>query len=98
MSLAGAVDPAYYSGLPHYLTFEDSSAIRVSGHQAWEVTFQITYPDAVGQGLAFTGEAGAVVVVDRGAGEVPAVFYASIPSNLGTSDVKALVHSLRLAT
>jgi hypothetical protein len=26
------------------------------------------------------------------------VFYASVPSNLGTSDVKSLVHSLRLAT
>jgi len=23
----------------------------VSGHQAWEVTFQVTYPDAAGQGL-----------------------------------------------
>jgi hypothetical protein len=38
------------------------------------------------------------VVVDRGVGQVPAVFYASVPSNLGTSDVKSLVHSLRLAT
>jgi hypothetical protein len=26
------------------------------------------------------------------------VFYASVPSNLGTSEVKSLVHSLRLAT
>jgi len=98
MSLAGAMDPAHYSGLQHYQILEGSSAIRVSGHQAWEVTFQMSYPDAVGQGLAFSNEAGAVVVVDRGAGQVPAVFYASVPSNLGTSDVKSLVHSLRLAT
>jgi hypothetical protein len=97
MSLAGAMDPAYYSGLQHYQILEGSSAIRVSGHQAWEVTFQMSYPDAVGQGLAFSNEAGAVVVVDRGVGQVPAVFYASVPSNLGTSDVKSLVHSLRLA-
>jgi hypothetical protein len=37
------------------------------------------------------------VVVDRGAGQAPAVFYASVPSNLGTSDVTTLVSSLRLS-
>jgi hypothetical protein len=98
MSLADAMDPAYYTGLQHYRTVETSSAILVSGYQAWEVTFQMTYPDAAGQGLAFSSEAGAVVVVDRGAGQVPAVFYASVPSNLGISDVRTLVGSLRLAT
>jgi hypothetical protein len=96
MSLAGAMDPAYYSGLQHYRTLEGSSAMLVGGHQAWEVTFQITYPDAAGQGLAFSSEAGAVVVVDRGAGQAPAVFYASVPSNLGASDVSTLIGSLQL--
>ena len=98
MSLAGAVDPAYYSGLEHYRTLEDSSAMLVSGHQAWEVRFQISYPNASVQGLAFGSEAGAVVVVDRGAGQAPAVFYASVPSNLGSSEVSTLVGSLRLST
>jgi hypothetical protein len=98
MGVADAVDLAYYSAVQHYRTVEGSFAIHVSGHQAWEVTFQMSYPDAGGQGLTFSNEAGAVVVVDRGAGQVPAVFYASIPGNLGTSDVKSLVHSLRLAT
>lgn len=98
MGVADAVDLAYYSAVQHYRTVEGSFAIRVSGHQAWEVTFQMGYPDAVGQGLTFSNEAGAVVVVDRGVGQVPAVFYASVPSNLGTSAVKSLVHSLRLAT
>jgi hypothetical protein len=96
MSLAGAMDPAYYSGLQHYRTLEGSSAMLVSGHQAWEVTFLMSYPDAAGQGLAFSTEACAVVVVDRGEGQAPAVFYASVPSNLGTSDVSTLVGSLRL--
>jgi hypothetical protein len=98
MGVADAVDLAYYSAVQHYRTVEGSFAIHVSGHQAWEVTFQMSYPDAVGQGLTFSNEAGAVVVVDRGVGQVPAVFYASVPSNLGTSEVKSLVHSLRLAT
>jgi hypothetical protein len=97
MGLAGAVDPAYYSGLQHYRTVEGSSAMQVSGHQAWEVTFLITYPDAARQGLAWSSESGAVVVVDRGAGQAPAVFYASVPANLGASDVSALVSSLQLS-
>jgi len=96
MSLVDALDMAYYSGLPHNRTIENISPLEVSGHQAWEVTFLMTYPDAAGQGLAWTSEAGAVVVVDRGAAQAPAVFYASVPSNLGTSAVSTLIGSLRL--
>ena len=98
MSLAGAMDAAYHSGLEHYRTLEDSSAMLVSGHQAWEVTFQISYPNAAAQGLAFSSEDGAVVVVDRGPGQAPAVFYASVPSSLGSSGVRTLIGSLRLST
>ena len=96
MGVAEAVDPAYYSGLLHYRTVETNSAMQVSGHQAWMVTFLMTYPDAASEGLAWTSEAGAVVVIDRGAGRAPAVFYASVPSNLGTGDVSTLVSSLQL--
>jgi hypothetical protein len=91
-----AVEPAYYAGLRHHRTIQTSSAMRVSGHPAWMVTFLMTYPDAASEGLAWTSEAGAVVVVDRGVGQAPAVFYTSVPSNLGTSDVSTLVSSLRL--
>jgi hypothetical protein len=97
MGVANAIEPAYYAGLRHRRTIESSSAMQVSGHQAWVVTFMMTYPDAVSEGLAWTSEAGAVVVVDRGAGQAPAMFYASVPSNLGTSDVATLVGSLRLS-
>jgi hypothetical protein len=96
MGVTDAIEPAYYAGLRHHRTIETSSAMRVSGHPAWMVTFLMTYPDAASEGLAWTSEAGAVVVVDRGAGQAPAVFYASVPSNLGTSDVSTLVNSLRL--
>ncbi len=97
MSLANALEPAYYSGLAHDRTVESSSEITVSGHPAWEVTFLMSYPDAASEGLAWTSEAAAVVVVDRGAGRAPAVFYTSVPSNLGTSNVTTLVSSLRLS-
>jgi hypothetical protein len=97
MSLVGAFDQAYYAGLQHVRTIEGSSALAVSGHQAWMVTFLMTYPDAAGQGLAWSSEAGAVVAVDRGPGQAPAIFYVSVPSNLGVSTVSLLVSSLRLS-
>lgn len=97
MGVTDAVATAYYSGLQDSSTVESSSSVLVSGHQAWMVTFLVTYPDAASEGLAWTSEAAAVVVVDRGAGRAPAVFYASVPSNLGTSNVNTLVSSLQLS-
>ncbi len=95
--LVGALDPAYYSGLQHYRTLEASYPTQVSGHPAWVVRFLMTYTDASAEGLAWTSEAGAVVVVDRGAGQAPAIFYVSVPSNLGTGNVGLLISSLRLS-
>ena len=96
MGITDAVEPAYYSGLRHDRTIETSSAMQVSGHPAWMVTFLMTYPDAASEGLAWTSEAAAVVVVDRGTGQAPAGFYTSVPSNLGASDISTLISSLRL--
>ena len=98
MSLLGALDPAYYAGVPHSRTIEDSSAMQVSGHQAWIVKFSMTYPDGASQGLTWSSELGAVVVVDRGANQAPAVFYVSVPANLGTLNVTTLINSLRLSS
>jgi len=97
-SLMRALDPAYYTGLPHDRTVEASSAMQVSGHRGWMVKFLMTYSAAVSQGLPWNSELAAVVVVDRGAGRVPAVFYVSVPSNLGTANVTILLDSLRLTT
>ncbi len=97
MSLVGAIDPAYYNPLVHSRTIEDSSATQVSGHQAWVVKFGISYPAAAAEGLSWTSEPGAVVVVDRGTGQAPAVFYVSVPANLGAGTVDALISSLTLS-
>jgi hypothetical protein len=97
MGVADAVEPAYYNGLQHSRTVRSSSAMQVSGHSAWVVTFAMKYKDAARDGLPWTSEQGAVVVVDRGAGQAPAVFYTSVPNNLGTSDVSTLVSSLQLS-
>jgi hypothetical protein len=96
MSLVGALDPAYYGGVQHSRTITDSSAMKVSGRQAWMVEFGMSYPDGTSQGLTWSSELGAVVVVDRGASQAPDVFYVSVPANLGTQDVTTLVSSLQL--
>jgi hypothetical protein len=97
MNLVGALDPLYYDPLVHSRAVQDSSAMRVSGHQAWVVKFLISYPDAVGENLGWSSELGALVVVDRGAASAPAVFYVSVPGNLGIQNVTLLLGSLRLS-
>ena len=96
MSLLAALDPAYYGGVQHSRTIQDSSAMQVSGHQAWVVRFLMTYSNDASQGLTWTSEPGAVVVVDLGASQAPGVFYVSVPANLSTGDVSTLIDSLRV--
>jgi hypothetical protein len=96
MGLVGALDPAYYGGVQHSRTIEDSSAMQVSGHQAWIVKFLMTYYSGASQGLTWSSEPGAVVVIDRGANQAPAVFYVSVPANLGTKNATTLIDSLRV--
>ena len=98
MGLADALDPAYYSGVQHSRTIEASSAMQVSGHQAWIIKFLMSYPNGASQGVTWSSELGAVVVVDRGTSQAPAVFYVSVPANLGTQDVATLIDSLRLGS
>jgi hypothetical protein len=97
MSLTNALDPAYYSGVQHSRTLEDSSAMQVGGHPAWIVKFGMNYPDGASQGVTWSTELGAVMVIDRGASQAPAVFYVSVPANLGTQNVATLIDSLRLS-
>jgi hypothetical protein len=97
VSLVGALDSAYYGGVQHSRSTVKSSAIQVSGHQAWMVEFAMNYPDGASQGLTWSSELGAVVVVDRGAGQFPAVFYVSVPASLGTLKVATFLLSLRVS-
>ena len=95
-SLVATLDPLYYDPLVHSRTVQASSALQISGHQAWAVRFLVSYSDAATEGLNWTSELGELVLVDRGADQAPAVFYVSVPANLGTSNVSELVGSLRL--
>ena len=97
MSLLVALDTAYYGGVQHSRSTVKSTAIQVSGHQAWLVEFAMNYPDGASQGLTWSSELGAVVVVDRGAGQFPAVFYVSVPASLGTLKVATFLLSLQMS-
>jgi hypothetical protein len=87
---------SYYNALQHGFQQELSQPVTISGHPGWEIKYLITYQNAQGQGLPFTDEQGAVVVADLGSSIAPAVFYVSVPGNLGESNVDSLVSSLKL--
>lgn len=95
-NLANQFNGSYYAVLSHNYQQEESVPIQVSGHAGWEVKFLITYTNPQGQGLSWSDELGAVVVADSGAGLTPAVFYVSVPGNLGETNVDSLVSSLQL--
>jgi hypothetical protein len=97
VSLVSALDPAYYAGVQHTRVTEGSSAMKVSGHRAWKIEFAMNYSDGASQGLTWSTELGAVVVVDRGVGQFPGVFYVSVPASLGTQNVATFLNSLRVS-
>jgi hypothetical protein len=95
-TLANQFNGSYYQTLDHSYQQELSQPVQVSGHAGWEIKFLITYTTASDQGLTWTDEMGAVVVADSGTGAAPAVFYVSVPGNLGETNVDTLVSSLQL--
>jgi hypothetical protein len=84
---ADAIESAYYSGLHHSVTVKRSAAIRVGGRAGWLAEFLVRYSGK--PHLAWSSELAAVVVTGK------AVFYVSVPDNLGTSTVATLLGSLR---
>jgi hypothetical protein len=89
---------SYYGPLQHGFQQQVSQPVNISGHAGWEIKYLITYTAAQSQGLQWTDEEGAVVVADNGATIPPAVFFVSIPGNLGVNNVDSLVSSLQLTT
>ena len=95
-NLVNQFDGPYYGALNHQRTQLASTPVSVSGHPGWEIKYLETYPDAASMGLPFNSEEAAVVVVDQGTGLTPSVFFVSVPSSLGVTNVDALVSSLQL--
>jgi hypothetical protein len=95
-NLVNTFNGEYYGALQHNFQPEVSQPVQVSGHAGWEIKFGMTYTNAQAQGATWSDEQGAVVVADLGPGLAPAVFYVSIPGNLGENNVDSLVSSLQL--
>jgi hypothetical protein len=94
-SLASTFENAYYSALNGSVAQGQDTPIQVSGHAGWEVTYDVTYPNASAQGATWNDEMAAVVVVDNGTDQ-PAVFFTSVPSTLNEDNIGTLVSSLQL--
>ncbi|HVT69633.1 MAG TPA: DUF2510 domain-containing protein [Trebonia sp.] len=98
-NLAQTFENAYYGQLnPSAITPEADQSIQVSGHAGWEVTYDVVYGNGAAPGVTWGDEQAAVVLVDDGSNQAPAVFFTSIPQNLNESNVPALVSSLQLST
>jgi Protein of unknown function (DUF2510) len=96
-NLAQTFENAYYGALNHTIAAGADEPVQVSGHAAWEVTYDVTYTNATAQGATWTDEQAAVVVVDTGTPE-PAVFFTSIPFSLNEANVTQLVSALQLTS
>jgi hypothetical protein len=94
-NLAQTFGNAYYGALDHSINPEQDQPVQVSGHAAWEVSWDVSYTNAAAQGASWNDEQAAVVVVDTGTNQ-PAVFFTSIPQNLDEGNVSTLVSSLQL--
>ncbi len=70
-NLAETFQNTYYNALGHTVTPGTDQPFQVSGHAAWEVTYDITYTSGADQGATWADEQAAVVVVDTGAGTAP---------------------------
>jgi Protein of unknown function (DUF2510) len=95
-NLANTFESHYYAGVQSTPSQVVSMPLQVSGHSAWEIKFLMTYPAGASQGMTWSNELGAVVVVDLGTGQAPAVFYVSMPGNLDENNVDSLVRSLQI--
>ncbi|MEW9551304.1 DUF2510 domain-containing protein [Nonomuraea sp. NPDC050783] len=73
-------------------------AMKVGDRDAWLLQFELDFTKASKEnGYKWKKENGAIVLVDRGGGERPAIFYVSVPDNLGTDVVGKVLGSLKPA-
>jgi hypothetical protein len=85
--LADTIEPVYYGALRHSVAVALSTAVRVGDRPGWLAEFLVHYSGT--PRVAWSSELAAVVVTGD------AVFYVSVPDNLGTGTVAALLGSLR---
>jgi|GEM_PF-3967822 len=85
--VADAIQRMNYGALSHSTAVMRSAAVKVAGRPGWLAEFRLRYSGAAH--LAWSSELAAVVVTGH------SVFYVSVPANLGTGTVAALLGSLQ---
>jgi hypothetical protein len=86
-SVTDAIEPVYYGALSHSVTVVRSAAVQAGNRPGWLAEFLVSYSGT--PHLRWSSELAAVVVTGN------AVFYVSVPDNLGTGTVATLLSSLR---
>ncbi|WP_206061828.1 DUF2510 domain-containing protein [Nonomuraea basaltis] len=87
----------YYS-LPHESKVVQDKAMKIGDRDAWVLQFELDFTKVSEEkGYKWKKENGAIVLMDRGSGERPAILYASVPDNLGTDVVGKVLSSLKPA-
>lgn len=87
----------YYS-LEHKSKVVEDKAMKIGDRDAWVLRFELDFSKVSEEkGYKWKKENGAIVLMDRGSGERPAILYCSVPDNLGTDVVAKVLGSLKPA-
>ncbi|MEO3873908.1 DUF2510 domain-containing protein [Nonomuraea sp. B12E4] len=87
-----------YYQLAHESKVVEDKAMKIGDRDAWVLRFELDFSKVSEEkGYKWKKENGAIVLMDRGEGETPAIVYASVPDNLGTDVVGKVLGSLKPA-
>ncbi|MFI7706432.1 DUF2510 domain-containing protein [Nonomuraea sp. NPDC049480] len=87
-----------YYALPHESKIVAEKAMKIGDRDAWVLQFELDFTKVSEEkNYKWKKENGAIVLMDRGSGERPAILYTSVPDNLGTDVVATVLGSLKPA-
>ncbi|MFC4122650.1 DUF2510 domain-containing protein [Nonomuraea zeae] len=85
-----------YYAIAHESKVVQDKAMKVGDRDAWVLQFELDFTKVSEEkGYKWKKENGAIVLMDRGEGERPAILYVSVPDNLGTDVVGQVLGSLK---
>ncbi|MEU8401118.1 DUF2510 domain-containing protein [Nonomuraea sp. NPDC048892] len=88
----------HYYAPAHESKIVADKAMKVGDKDAWLLQFELDFTKiSEEKGFKWKKENGAIVLVDRGDGQRPAIAYVSVPDNLGTDVVEQVLGSLKPA-
>lgn len=91
-------DFARFYQLSHETKVVADKATKVGDRDAWVFQFELDFSTVSKErDYKWKKENGAIVLMDRGEGERPAIVYVSVPDNLGTDVVDQVLGSLKPA-